>query len=58
MYRKSKHILVSVIFVSDSHAVCEKMWENFVQSEEATDNNTIWRMRCACWATEASNIHS
>jgi hypothetical protein len=30
------------------------MWKNFGQQEEATDDNTIWRLRFASWVTETS----
>jgi hypothetical protein len=30
------------------------MWKNFVEPEEATDDNTIWRKRFARWVTESS----
>jgi hypothetical protein len=25
---------------------------------QATDDDTIWRMHCACWVTKATNTHS
>jgi hypothetical protein len=32
------------------------MWND--GAGQATDDNIIWRMNCACWITKATNIHS
>jgi hypothetical protein len=50
------HILFSVTFFSESHAVYEKMWENIV--ERGRLQVIIWRMRIACWIPKATNTHS
>jgi hypothetical protein len=32
--------------------------EEYGTSGQTTDDNTIWRMRCACWVTKATDTHS
>jgi len=35
--------------------ICRK---NLVEAEWATDDNTIWRMRIACWITKVTCTHN
>jgi hypothetical protein len=51
-----KHILCSVTFFKEKHAVCELMWKNIV--ERSRPQMKIWRMRIACWIPKAKNRHS
>jgi hypothetical protein len=32
--------------------------EKYCRAGEATDDNTIWRMRIACWITKTIETHS
>ena len=32
--------------------------KNLVEAEWATDDNTMWRMRIACWINKATGIHN
>ena len=42
-----------------NRAVCEVMCENLVQTDrQATGDNIIWRMRCACWLHKATDTHT
>jgi hypothetical protein len=50
------HILCSVTFLFENHAVCEVMLKNTVDPGRA--QITIWRMRIASWITKATNTHS
>jgi hypothetical protein len=34
------------------------IWEIYGTARQATDDNIIWRMRIACWITEATDTHS
>ena len=50
------------MFISPPHhrRSCH-LWDNAEKcgsAEATTDNNTIWRMRFACWTTKATNTHS
>jgi hypothetical protein len=49
------HILCSVtfLFFFENRAVYEKMWKNNV--EPGRSQMTTWRMRIACWMTNATN---
>ena len=40
----------------ENRAVYEIMWENIVEPDGP--QMTIWRLRIACWITEATNTHS
>jgi hypothetical protein len=51
------HILRSITFFRKSR----RLWDNvekYGRSGQATDDNTIRRMRFACWITKATNTHS
>ena len=50
------HFLCSVTLFSENRAVSEIMWKNVVQSDRP--QMTIWRMRIACWITNATDTHS
>jgi hypothetical protein len=50
------HILCSVTFFFENHAVYEKMWKNIVERDRP--QMTIWRMRIACWMPNATNTLS
>jgi hypothetical protein len=52
------HILCSVTFFFENRAVYEIMWKNIVSPPHATDDNTIWRMRIACWTATITNTDS
>jgi len=43
-------------FYFENHAVCERMWENTVESDRP--QMIIWRMRVACWITKTTDTHS
>jgi hypothetical protein len=49
------HVLCSITFV-ENRAVYGIMWKNLVQPERP-DDNTIRRMRFACWTTKAKDTH-
>jgi hypothetical protein len=34
------------------------MWNNYGRDRQVIDENTIPRMRIACWVTKATNTHS
>jgi hypothetical protein len=34
------------------------MWEKYGTAKQATDDSVIWRMRCACRITKATNTYS
>jgi len=51
-----KHILRSVTFYFENHAVYETMWRNFVQPDRPQMG--IQLMRVACWITTATNTRS
>jgi len=44
-------ILCSITFSFENRAGYEIMWKE-------VDHMTIWRMRIACWITQATNTHS
>jgi hypothetical protein len=50
--------LCSITFFSFSKnpAFYEIMWKNMVEPDRS--QNTIWRMRIACWLPKATNTHS
>ena len=50
------HILCSITFFFENHAVYEIMCKNGVEQDRP--QMTIWRMRIACWVTKATNTHS
>jgi len=56
LYRKSKHTFYVRKQVSENRAIYEKMWKNIVEPDRP--QVTIWRMRTACWITEATDAHS
>jgi len=45
-------------FSFENRSVYEIMCENMVIAGQATDNNTILRMRFACWITKVTDIQS
>jgi hypothetical protein len=49
------HILCSVTFFFENHAVYEKKWNNFV--EQGRPQMAIWPMHTACWMPKATNTH-
>jgi hypothetical protein len=51
------HISCSITFYENG-ALCEAMWKKQGTARQATDHNIIWRMRFACWITEATDTHS
>jgi len=57
LQKKSRHILCSKLFSPNS---C-RLWENVEEygtGGQATNGNTIWCMRCACWINKAANTPS
>jgi len=52
------HFVFSNFFFSENRAVYEIMWKNIESPSHATDDNTIWRMRIACWIATTTNTHS
>jgi hypothetical protein len=50
------HILGSLVFFFENHAVYEIMWKNIVQ--RGRPHTTIWRMRIACWIPKATNTQT
>jgi hypothetical protein len=51
-------VLCSITLFSKNRAIYEVMRKNIVQQGQATDDNTIWHMRIACWIPKATNTHS
>ena len=43
-------------FYFESHAVCESMWKNIVESNRP--QMIIWRMRVACWITKTTHTQN
>ena len=52
---QNKHFMFGN-FYFENHAVCERMWENTVESDRP--QMIIWRMRVACWITKTTDTHS
>ena len=50
------HILCSVTFFFENHAVYEKKWKNIV--ERGRPQMTIWRTRIACWVPKVTHTHT
>jgi len=51
---ESKHtICIQQLFVFENRATYETMWRNFV--EQGSPQMAIWRMRIACWITNATH---
>jgi hypothetical protein len=50
------HVLFSIIFFFENHAVCEIMWKNCVQPDRSQE--TTGRIRIACWIPKATNTHT
>jgi hypothetical protein len=42
----------------ENRALYDIMWNNYGRDRQVIDDNTIPRMRIACWATKATNTHS
>jgi len=58
LYRKSQHILRSIIFSPEKTCrLCDNV-ENYGKPRQATDNNMIRRMDFECWKIKATDIHS
>jgi hypothetical protein len=51
------HNLCSIIFLSENPAFQELMWKKYGRARQATDDNTIWRMRFACWISKATDTN-
>jgi hypothetical protein len=51
------HILCSEHFSFQYSAVCEVMWKCF-RNGQATVDDIIRCVRCACWVNKATNTHS
>ena len=49
-------MLKKIFFFFENHALYEIMWKNVV--ERGTPQMEIWRMRIACWESNATNTHS
>ena len=43
---------------SENHAVYEITQKNVVEAREAKNDNTIWRMRVACWISKATRPYT
>ena len=54
---QNTHFMFSNFFFSENHAVYEIMSKNVVEPE-ATNDVTIWRIRVACWISEATRTHA
>jgi hypothetical protein len=50
------NFMFSNFFFFENRAVCEIIWKIIV--ERGRRQMAIWRMRIACWITEATNTHS
>jgi len=53
---KTKSQISSLLTFLDNSAVYDIMWKNVVP--RGTLQMKIWRMRIACWVTEATNTHT
>jgi hypothetical protein len=53
--RKSKHILLSIIFFSKNRAACDTMCKNIIAPDRP---QIIWDMPIACWIPKATDTHS
>ena len=47
---------ITFFFGVENRAIYEKMWKNIVEQDRP--QITIWRMRIACWVSNATNTHS
>jgi len=54
--KRKTHILYSITFFSEYHAVYEITWKNIV--ERGRPQLAILHMRIACWITKATSTHS
>ena len=50
------HILRSITFLRKPWHLWDNV-EKYCTAGQATEDNIIWRMRIACWITEATNTH-
>jgi len=57
LYRKSKHILCSIIVSSLNPAVCDIMRQKSGTARQDTDDNAMRCMRFACCVAKATNTH-
>jgi hypothetical protein len=53
--RKSKPILLSIIFCSKNRAACDTTWKNIIKPDRP---QIIRGMRIACWIPKATDTHS
>ena len=45
-------------YFPENRGVYEITWKKYGTARQATRDNTIWRMRIACWIPKATNTHS
>jgi len=45
-------------FAPENCVFYEMKWKKLVRTKQATDDNTIWCMRVACWICKATDILS
>ena len=54
---RNRHFMINKLF-PENRALYDIMWNNYGRDRQVIDDNTIPRMRIACWATKATNTHS
>ena len=55
---QNTHFMFNNFYFSENRAVYEIMWKKYCTARQSTDDNTIRRMRIACWITKATDTHS
>jgi hypothetical protein len=55
--KKIKTYFVFNNFFSENCVFCDIMWEKINKTRQATDDNTLRRMRFACWITKATDTY-
>ena len=55
---QNTHFVFNNFFFSENIAVLEIMWKKCGSAGQATDHNTIRRMRIECWITKATDTLS
>jgi hypothetical protein len=58
LQKKLKHTFYIQSCFSENRAINEQMSKNTVGAREATNDNTAWRMRCACWVSIPAPLHT
>ena len=55
---QNTHFMFNNFYFSENRAVYEIMWKKYCTARQSTDDNTIRRMRIACWITKPTQTHT